>query len=372
MAITLKKADEIRAVLEQACARRELLVLVTPYLRFESHFIALQGDELHVAATMSREDAVYGLRTPDLMIRFPQGLGFFEAPVQTLGLGILEGHRTVRLTLPRLVRENDQRVAYRVERVGRVEVAFSTPRNEIRSATLVDLSTTGARVHSHTDLRDGQVVPGAELRVSIPLSEGIQVHGSALVRHMQGRNFGMEFVPALPNEVLEPLARWVFKRREEERERMARRLEMGIQDVRPPTAGVSGLLLVGADAVVEDQIREALGGIQNLTRVSPAAQPLKEALAGRLPLVIFHLGSTSLDERRRLKALVEIAQPKAPTLLLGTDVDGATLFELSGEWRASSAIAWSPARAAFLQRLVQGMIRRHGTGGESPLAPHES
>ena len=40
-----------------------MLILVTPYLRFESTFVAMEKDELLVQATMNREDAVYGLRT---------------------------------------------------------------------------------------------------------------------------------------------------------------------------------------------------------------------------------------------------------------------------------------------------------------------
>jgi hypothetical protein len=32
---------------------------------------------------------------------------------------------------------------------------------------------------------------------------------------------------------------------------------------------------------------------------------------------------------------------------------------------------WGPHRAAFLHRLVQGIIRRHQEGGDSPMAPSE-
>ena len=47
------------------------------------------------------------------------------------------------------------------------------------------------------------------------------------------------------------------------------------------------------------------------------------------------------------------------------------LFELSSEWKATSAMAWNPERALFLQRLVQGILRRHEAGGDSPMAPRE-
>ena len=56
--------------------------------------MALQDGELHIQATMSRDDATFGLRGPGLKIRFPDGLGFYEAAVEVLGLGILEGRRT--------------------------------------------------------------------------------------------------------------------------------------------------------------------------------------------------------------------------------------------------------------------------------------
>ena len=54
-------------------------------------------------------------------------------------------------------------------------------------------------------------------------------------------------------------------------------------------------------------------------------------------------------------------------LLLGTGLDGATLFDLGGEWRAASALVWTPERAGFLRRLCQGMIRRHLEAGEGPF-----
>ena len=225
MAAPIKKPEEIREILARACARRELLILATPYLRFESSFVALEGDELHVLATMSRDDAAFGLRGPDLALRFPEGLGFFEAPVQVLGLGQREGRRTVRLALPKAVRENDQRVAYRVERVGRVTATFSTPHPDLLAGTLVDLSTSGARLHAERDLREGELHPGDRIAVTIPLSEAIRIESGACVRHLRGRALGIAFSPALPEAVREPLSRWVFLRREEDRERLARRLE---------------------------------------------------------------------------------------------------------------------------------------------------
>jgi hypothetical protein len=372
LADSIKKSDEIQEILKQACARRELLILATPYLRFQSAFEAVQGGELHIQATMSREDAMFGLRGPELKLRFPDGLGFFEAKVEMLGLGVLGGRRTVRLSIPKVLAENDQRVSYRVERVGRVLATYSTLKGDLLQASLVDISTTGARLHAQKDLDPAAMGAGTTLLLSIPLSQDIQIETRAEVRHMGARSIGLVFRPGLPASVEQPLNRWVFLRREEDRERLAQRLEMSDRATRIHPPGPTGILLVSSDPELEAALGPFLTPIQPLIRLPYSAQALKDALAGGPPLAIFHVSGTSLDERRRLKALVEIVQGKVPVLLLGTTVDGASLFELSGDWKASSAMVWNPSRGLFLQRLAQGIIRRHTAGGDSPMAPSET
>jgi hypothetical protein len=369
----IKKPEEIRDVLAKACERREMLILATPFLRFESSFVALEAESFHVLATMGREDATYGLRGPDLKMRFPDGLGFFEAPVEALGIDLREGRRTVRLALPKVLRENDQRVGYRVERVGRVTVTFATPHNNIFASSLVDLSISGAKLHTQRDLPTGEILVGDKILLDIPLSEDIQVHTAAQVRHLQTRQVGLEFVPELPPSIAEPLSKWVFLKREEERERAALRLEQShAVDYRQGTlVPEGGILLISADASLEVPLQTCLQELRSLTRIAPVAQDLKEAMFSRPALAILHLQGTGLDEKRRMKTLVEMALRKIPVLLLGTSVDGASLFELASEWRASSALVWSPDRSTFLQRLVQGIIRRHAKGGDSPMAPRE-
>ena len=374
MVTIVKRADEISEILAQACARKELLILSTPYLRFESTFSAIEAGELHVMATMSREDAVFGLRSPELTIRFPRGLGFLEAPVRALGLGVHGGRRTLRLSIPKEVWENDQREAYRVERVGRVVVTYGTPKGDLLQGSLVDISTSGARLHTQKDVEPSHLPPGTNLALSIPLNDRIRIEATAEVRHLAGRSIGLRFRPELPRLVEEPLSRWVFLRREEDRERLAQRLEVSVQSGHATLEGPSaqrGVLFVSGDLELEEVLRMSLHPIQSLTRIPLSAQALKDGLAPPPPLLIFHVSGTGLDERRRLKALVELAMGKCPILLLGTQVDGATLFELSGEWKASSAMVWTPARALFLQRLAQGIIRRHHHGGDSPMAPQE-
>lgn len=372
MATALKRPEAIQDVLVQACARNELVILVTPYLRFESFFVALDKGELQVAATMSREDASFGLRAAELKLRFPMGLGFMEAPVKLLGLGLHEGRRTLRLSVPKLLQENDHRTEYRVDRVGRVLVTYGTPKGELLQASLVDLNTRGARIHAQRDLAGTTLQVGSVLILSIPLADDLQIEARGEIRHMGPRSIGLRFNPKLPEEMETPLSRWVFLRREEDQERLALRREISLQGARRQHSGEpSGIILVSADAELEEALREILQPIQPLARISPSAQALKDALASAPPLVIFQVNGTGLDERRRLKALVELAAGRVPVLLLGTQIDGSALFELSAEWKAASAMVWNPARGVFLQRLAQGIIRRHSQGGDGPMAPAE-
>ena len=369
----LKRSDAIQEVLAQACARNELVILVTSYLRFESFFVALEGGELQVAATMSREDASFGLRGAELKLRFPMGLGFMEAPVKLLGLGLHEGRRTLRLTIPKVLQENDHRNEYRVDRVGRIVVTYGTPRGELLQAALVDLNTRGARIHAQRDLSSTTMQVGSILILSIPLAEDLQIEARGEIRHMGPRIIGLEFTPKLPDAVETPLSRWVFQRREEDQERLAMKRERSLLGGRKPTGEApAGILLVSGDEDLEETLRAVLAPVQPLTRIPLSAQALKDALGSAPPLAIFHMSGTGLDERRRTKALVELASGKAPVLLLGTQMDGAVLFELAGDWKAASAMVWNPARGVFLQRLAQGIIRRHSPGGgDGPLAPAE-
>jgi hypothetical protein len=368
----IKKNDEILDILRQACARRELLILATPYLRFESSFLAIQDGELHIQATMTREDATYGLRAPDLIMRFPDGLGFFEAKVSVLGLGVLEGRRTLKLSIPKALHENDQRSSYRVERVGRVLVTYSTLKGNLMQGSLVDISTTGAKVHAQRDLDPAMIAPDTPLLLSIPLSPDIQIEARAEVRHVGARSIGLVFRSALDSAVEQALSRWVFLRREEDRERLAQRLELNDRTAPARPQAPRGILLVSTDPALEVALGEFLTPIQPLVRLPLAAQSLKDALAAGPPLAIFHVNGTNLDERRRLKTLAELASGRVPVLILGTQVEGSALFDLVSDWKASSAMVWSPSRGLFLQRLAQGIIRRHTLGGDSPMAPKES
>ncbi len=370
----IRNSETIRDIYKRVCDRRELLILVTPYLRFESSFIKLEGAEVHAAATMGREDAMSGLRNASLRMRFPHGVSFLEAPTELKGFGMHDGRRTLRLAVPETLNDEDHRGAYRVDRVGRVPVTFSTPKYDLAVGTLVDISTTGAGIYSTRDFQEGELEPGQDMAITIQLTDLIRINTKVKLRHVHGRTFGLEFRPQLEDHVLNSLSRWIFEKREEDLERISRR---GVETAVPgETAKVasgrpSGLLLVSADVGLETALQALLGGLQPLQRVLPTMATLKDALAQKPALVLYHVPNLGLDERRRLKPMVESLQGRAPFLLLGTGVDGGTLLELGGELKAAVSIVFHPERGIFFQRLVQGVLRRTYEGGESPMAPVE-
>lgn len=375
MPTTIKKSEEIREILARACERREILILATPYLRFESQFLGLQGDELQVLATMNREEATYGLRMAGITLRFPHELGFYEGNVQMVGLGIQDNRRVLRLALPRVLQENDQRVAYRVDRVGRVQVTCATQKAELLVTTLVDISITGARLHLQRDVKPGEIAPGDSLQIEVPLDPPLAFSTHASVRHAQNRTVGVEFTPRLPPKVLDPLSKWVFQKREEGRERAAQRLEQKRQEPGGVLGGnlpSQGILFISSDEALHARLRDVLEGLPPVVCIPPGIQELKEALAFRPVLAILHVGGTGLDSRKRFKALADACLHRGvPVLLLGTAIEGALLFEFCRAWGGASAMVWEESRAPFFLRLAQGIIRRHGAGGESPLAPVE-
>jgi len=370
----IRNPETIAEIFQRACERRELMILVTPYLRFESSFLRLEGGDLHVAATMGREDALFGLRSADLRIRFPHGVSFLEAATQLKGFGMVDGRRTLRIAVPITLQEEDHRGAYRVDRVGRVPVTFSTPKFDLVTGTLVDISTTGARIFSTRDFTSGELQPGEDMAVTIPLTDLIRINTKVKLRHVQSRTFGVEYRPLLDDHILHPLSRWVFEKREEDLDRLARRgvetsANAGIGRLvnAPPT----GLVLVSGEADLEPVLQDLLGGLQPLRRIAPTVSALKQAYNQKPALVLYHVPNLGLDTRRRLKPLVETLQGRVPFLLLGTGVDGGALLELGSELKAAVSIVFNPERGTFFQRLVQGVLRRTYEGGESPMVPME-
>jgi PilZ domain len=247
---TTSSESEIRKVLEGVSAAQELVILATPYLRYESNFLGIEGDVVHARVTMGAEESMYGLRSPDLVMRFPDGARFLEGKTKLVGIGMLGGRRSLRLAIPGTLHDADHRRAYRVSRVPRVPVTFSTPKFDLRPATLVNLSTGGASLQVALAAFDNAMKEGDEVAVSIPLTEEIRIDSRAIVRWTAGKALGIEFKPPIQQPLLSPLSRWLFQRREEEKARLETLILPAI--VGKPGAE-NGLVLVSSSEEVEAQ-----------------------------------------------------------------------------------------------------------------------
>jgi len=345
--------SEIRTILDRACGGQELLILATPYLRFESNILAVDEEALHARITMGAEESMYGLRAPELQLRFVDGSRFLQGGTRLLGFGNLSDKRTLRLAIPRELQDANHRSAYRVTRVPRVPVTFSTPKFELRTAQLGNLSTGGAGLTVSLGPADSPLKAGDSVAVSIPLQEEIHIDNPAVVRWVQGRSLGLEFIPALKGDVLLPLSRWMFRKREEEELR-------GSDRVVASPSGPGPVVFVSSSGETEALLREILPELPELVRVSPTVTALKERLAAGTALVCFQVQSVGLDEKKRLKALVELLGGRVPFMLLGTLPEGNLLFDLGSELKAAAVYDLGSRPGPFFQRLVLGILRRHG------------
>ena len=366
---SIRNPEAVRDALRTVCERGELLILVTPYLRFESSFLRLDQDSVHVAASMSREDAQFGLRSPDLRMRFPYAFTFLEGATTALGMGMVRGRPSLRLSLPTTLEDEDHRGAYRADRVGRVPVTFSTRRYDLLSGNLVNISTTGARIFSMREFEEGEVQIEDAVMATIPLEPQIHINSKCTVRYVQGRSLGIEFRPRLESPLLDNLSRWIFQKREEDRSRSTRIDTAAPGESHPPEAGVQteGLVLVSSFPALEDRLRELLTELPSLRRVPPTTQAIKDLGHMTRCLLLLHVAQIGMDDRKRLKILTEPLVGRVPFVLLGTEVDSGLLQQLGNELKAAASYLLGANPGTFLPRLLQGIIRRHFEGGEGVL-----
>lgn len=360
---SIRNPVAVREALRNVCERGELLLLVTPYVRFESNFLRLDQDAVWVTASMSREDAIFGLRAPDLRIRFPFGHQFFEAATRLQGLGNVRGRQALGLALPDVMTVDDYRGSYRVERVGRLMATFSSRRYDLLMATVVNLSTTGVRIFAQGDFQEGDVLVDDTIHIALTVTAGVDLNCKAKVRYVKDRVLGLEFRPRPDGPLLDAFARWVFQKQEEESV-----LRGGIGEEAAPEGGaaqpraLAALVLAGGDAELEGRLRGMFTGLPPLERVPAGTQAMKDLVGARRSLVIFHVPSLAMEDRKRVRILLETLAGKVPFVLLGTGVDNAGLAELAAETKAVAAYNLGPASTGFFPRLVQGILRKHFPG----------
>ncbi|MCL1893845.1 MAG: PilZ domain-containing protein [Holophagaceae bacterium] len=369
---------EIQTIFKEACDRRESLIFVTPYLRFESNFVHLDGHEVHARVTLGRGDALSALSVVDLKLRFPYAYSFLEAPAKLLGPGLYEGIRTIRFALPAMLYEHDDRKSFRVDRgVGNIIATIGTPANQIIVASVVDISAHGAKLSIRDGVHNSDLKANDKISLSIPIPGIVTININAIIRYMENGEFGLEYTSRLPASTMDPLGSWIFIKQEEERGRIDFRRSQnehwtdGEVDGTGRTKDQGGILAITSDDALEEALKKLLSEENKFYRAQPTAGSIKKLLEKRPHLVIFHIPDNNLEVRRLSKSLIGLIPMDIPTLLMGTGIDSEALSELGQEWKVASSIVYTKERGILIHRLVLGMIRKHFGHGESPMAPKD-
>jgi len=351
----------VREALQRASVRRELLILDTPFLHVESQFAGVDGDELHAVATMSMDEALYGLHAPGLRICFPHGAGFLEAATRMLGLGSWDGISTVRLQVPLALEDDDHRGAYRVEVPEEVILEATGDANQGLQGRLVNLSTTGLRFQAPGDLLDLGLHRGASMRLHFALPEGPLVKADVILRYLQGNLAGAEFFPPLCDPTLASLSRWVFRRRDEEKRRQAQvSMDESTHEVKR-----EGCVVVLSDdhSLVEQRLRGELAELPKIVRVDPGIRAIKEVLDMNPVMFLLHVTESGEAAETRLSMLAEFLEDRWPFVLFGTGLDNAALFALGARLKPTACFLLGPQPSPFFPRLLQGILRRGASRG---------
>ena len=361
MDASIRNEGLIREVLDHVCDHNEIVILSTPYMRFETSFLRLEGDLFHCHANMDLEDAKYGLRSPELKFRFPYAEHFYEGSTRLIGLGRAKGRQSLQLAIPTNLEDGDYRRAYRAERVGRVPVTFSTRKYDLLMGTLVNISTSGVRLFLSRNYEEDELLVDDLVHVAFTLAGTIAINTKVKVRYIKDKVFGAEFRPPLEGKLLDDLARWVFQRREEEI------LSLGRASAPAEDAGASSgvavkaeLILVSSSAGLGVQLSAILAGqMPALRRVVPTIQFVREFAPSAKALVVFHVDSGSWEARKRIKTLTEALPAGMPFVLLGTEVESGMLFELGTELKAAWTYPLQANPGSLFPRLLMGIFRKH-------------
>ena len=361
---SIRNEGLIREVLDHVCDHNEIVILSTPYMRFETSFLRLEENLFHCHANMDLEDAKYGLRSPELKFRFPYAEHFYEGATKLIGLGRAKGRQTLQLAIPSNLEDGDYRRAYRADRVGRVPVTFSTRRYELLMGTLVNLSTSGVRLFLNRTYEEGELMVDDLIHIAFTVAGTISINQKVKVRFMKDKVFGAEFRPPLEGKLLEDLSRWVFQRREEDLLAMGRSFAPAEEGAPEAGAGAKAdFILISSSADLGEQLTGLLAGpLPPLRRLSPTIQSVRDFGASAKALVVFHVDSVSWETRKRIKHLTEALPAGMPFVLLGTGIDSGALFELGTELKAAWTYPLQPNPGSIFPRLLLGIFRKHFPG----------
>jgi hypothetical protein len=308
-----------------------------------------------------------------MKIRFPNNLGFLEAPIKLKGFGLHEGTKTLVFDLPNALDENDDRKTFRIERVGNIVATVVTPKQEKITTSVLDISSTGAKLSARGQAEDALNI-NDEIMLTIPIPGVATINNGAVIRHIDANAFGVEYVPKLTAPLLDSLSSWVLRKQEEARGRTdpsdkAEAASATGKPSRKPNEG--GVLAVTNDDEIERTLRKLLSGSSNFYRAEPSIATMKIMLPKRPHLVMLHLAANNMEKRRLLKSLAAMVPGDVPILLLGTEVENSALFELGKELKVAASIIWAKERGILVERMIMGILKKHYGLGETPIVQLE-
>ena len=365
---TIRNPDAIREVLKHVCYRRGSGILITLYAKFECNFVWLDQDVIHLTANITREDVDFSLKSPDLKLRFAHADTVLSGATKLLGIGMVQGRKTLRMAMPEALETNDFRESYRVERVGRVVVTFSSRKYDLLNGKLINISPTGARFMALKEFEEGDVRVDDTIHVTIPLTQDITIVNRGKVRNVKEQFVGLEFKPKLDGKVLEYLTRWVTQKKaetllavdEDEKDQPATSAH---QEYLVPMGNDPIIALVGASSELAVALQPMLTGLPPLHRFSANVQTMKAIAFMPNSLVLYYVRSAEYEVRKRARLLLEPLQGKVPVLLLGTTLEKNLLQEMGAELRAAAVYSIQPTGNLLFPRVVAGILRTKVSGG---------
>lgn len=360
--MNLNAADILRGEARQEalldlCERKQRCLLTTPYLALESRFIERREQELRIKTQLGPDSARHTLGRQPFKIRFSWGLTMYAGQTRLLGYEQDEKGRYLRVEVPETLAPDEFRKALRLERPGRSSGAISSREGDILRVSLENVSEFGAAFFCQDPVPEIGFQAGRTLSLSIALERGPSLEAEAVVVHADGQNLGVRF---LGDRELAHLKAWMEPRLREQVRLWENRAEIRAQAIQAvqPKREPSGALLLSQDEALMEALQGALQELLPLRQSPPTVARFKEAMEQPPLLLVVECAQGSLEERHRLRNLLETKAPMCPVLVLGRG-HGERSRLLAEELKATLHMEWNPAQGLFFRRLVQGLLRRH-------------
>lgn len=356
----------VESVIDELCDRRQVVLLATPYLHYESRCLERVGAEIKVRATMSRDAVKHALGQHPLRLRFDWALSFYSGPTRVLDYIQDENRRFLKIALPSHLVVDEQRRALRVDRVGHSSGALGSEDGTILRVSLENVSPLGAGVFCLESIPAEKFQTGRPLDLSLTLEDGFTLMCRARICHSEGQNLGLQFQPPLAGRDLQRLSEWLAPKETEAHRRWENRAELRAKAEQSagPKPPPNGVLLLSSSPELMTEVSTALEGSLPLRIVAPAMAPFKEAVADPPQLLLIDAGTEGMEGRYRLRTILEAVPVNAPMVVLGRSGDTEGSRRLAAELNAAAHIEWDPEQEEFFRRLAEGITQNYWKKGD--------